>query len=437
MHAETQGQGALLAEAQSQLSDASVFIRSVTDLAEKREVTASEDIYARSGIKLVSRGTRLSGGFYERLVSHKLLRPIEQTIRIADAPDAAQIISLAHNEAQRIPSLRPLLGEEMRVRISGLLSGASIPGPLAMKIAVIQEERPRLFQHSLLATVISMVLGVRGNLAPQDLRALALASLLHDIGELHIDPAVLEPGRRFSTDDLRHIYAHPITGYLMLREFSELPKGTAEAVLQHHERLDGAGYPNRLSAGRISLVSRFLAVAEVTASLIENHGADKRIGMKFRMNIKKYDPQAVTIIYRLFENTQLDIESGLDEQSLIERLRQVGQLFAGWDDFLQTCSASELEKLERVVRRVDGLRMMVLEPGYDQYRLDDILDITGEADPDVCTELMVLLDELLWHFGALLRGVDRDQGVWGLEIPARVAPAFHVWLGQVRGFVGN
>jgi HD-GYP domain-containing protein (c-di-GMP phosphodiesterase class II) len=425
-----------LVEAQEVLDKARVFLRSVTDLAEKREILASEDIYAHGGMKLVARGARLSGGFYERLVAHKLLKPIEQTIRIADAPDASRIILLAHEEARRIPSLQPLLGDGLLERLQGLLSGVKIPEPLIIKIAVMQEDRPQLFRHSLLAATVSMVLGIRGNLEPDELHALALGSLLHDIGELYIDSGFFVSGRSLTLEERRHIYAHPITGFLMLREFPELPKGTAEAVLQHHERLDGAGYPNRVPAGKISRVSRYLAVAEVTASLIEKYGADRRIGMKFRMNIHKYDPQAVSMIYRLFKDTELEVEQGMDEQHLMARLRQIGRLFAEWDALLQACSSSDTKAIRPVVDRVDGLRLMVLEPGYDQYRLEDLMDVAGEADPEVCTEIMVLLDELTWHFGALCRGVEREQRVWGMRIPEAIEPGLEAWLSRVRLFVG-
>ena len=69
-------------------ADTSPFIKSVTELADKREVLASDDIYSSTGIKLVSSGTPLSGKFYDRLVAHKLLKPIEQSLSVADALDS-------------------------------------------------------------------------------------------------------------------------------------------------------------------------------------------------------------------------------------------------------------------------------------------------------------------------------------------------------------
>jgi HD-GYP domain-containing protein (c-di-GMP phosphodiesterase class II) len=437
MQVANQTQAEPLAEAQQLLGDSAVFIKSVTELADKREVVASEDIFSRGRVKLVSRGTRLSGGFYERLIAHKLLKPIEQSVEIADLQGVSRIVALAHDEVRQIPSLQVLLDDGLIEQLGGLLSGVRIPEPLAMKITVMQEERPRLFKHSLLAMVTAMALGIRGPLAPRELRTLALSSLFHDLGELYIDPGLLDPQRRLSLAERHHVYAHPITGYLLLRECPSLPPGVAETVLQHHERLDGTGYPYRLSAGSLSQVSRYLAVAEVTSSLIEKHGADRRIGMKFRMNIKKYDAQAVTLICRLFENSEFDVAQDFDERRLVARFDQLGALLAEWDALVANCSSSEAMAIESIVNRLDGMRMMILEPGYDQYRFDDLLDIAGEADPDVCLELTALLDELTWHFSVLCSGIERDQRMWGVRIPETVRPQIDVWLSRVREFVAE
>lgn len=425
-----------LAEAREVLGDSTAFIKAVTDLADKREVLASDDIFSRGRIKLVSRGTRLSGGFYERLTAHKLLKPIEQSVEVADLQDWSRIVALARDEVGKIASLRGLLEDGTLEQLGGLLSGVRIPEALAMKIAVMQEERPRLFKHSLLATVISLALGGRAKLAPRELRTLALSALFHDIGELYIDPQFFDQPRPLSLAERNHVYAHPITGYLLLRECSSLPPGVAETVLQHHERLDGSGYPYRRSAAGLSPVSRYLAVAEVTSSLIEKHGADRRIGMKLRMNIKKYDAQAVTIVYRLFASSEFDVAQNFDER-LVARFTQLSALFVAWDALIAACSPADARAIELIVDRLDGMRLLILEPGYDQCRFDDLLDIAGASDPDVCLELTALLDELTWHFGELCSGIERDQRLWGMRIPEAIRPRFDAWLDQVSDFVAE
>jgi len=96
-----------------------LFIKAVTSLADKREVVAREDIYAKGGMKLVSGGSRLSGHHYDRLVAHKLLKPIEQSLCVAGALDANRLLSLVLEKARLIPSLVQRLDQpELLERLS-------------------------------------------------------------------------------------------------------------------------------------------------------------------------------------------------------------------------------------------------------------------------------------------------------------------------------
>jgi HD-GYP domain-containing protein (c-di-GMP phosphodiesterase class II) len=436
MQSSGQERGEQEALAQQAMGEDASFVRALTALADKREVLAHEDIFAHGGMKLVSRGTRLSGTFYDRLIAHKLLKPIEYSLGVADALDVVTIISLAHDKARLIPSLLPRLEQpDLLGQLEELLGGLSIPAPLALKLTVMQVEMPALFEHSLISAVIATVLGIRGKLAREEIQALALASIFHDIGELYIDPDFLAPGHCMSEGERRFLYVHPLTGYLMLREFATLPPGTAEAVLQHHERLDGTGYPYHLKDGQISTLARCLAVAEVAASLVARHGADRRIGMRFKMNIKKYDASAVSLISQLFDSAPLRPEKVIDEAFLMLRLTQIGKLFEDWVALSRSLSSAESAAMSLLVERMDSLRGLVLEPGYDQCRLEDMLSLPGEGDSEIGLELSVLLDELNWQFHALSRGVERDQSVWGMQIPVRHRQRLDDWLAQVRFFI--
>lgn len=420
------------------LSNSSPFIKAVTELADKREVLANEDIYSRNGIKLISKGKCLSGKFYDRLIEHKLLKPIELSVNLSDALDPAEIVSLAYSEAHRIPSLAPLLSHpKLLDRMKKLFDGISLPGPLALKLSVMQEDRPKLFQHSLIVSMIAMILGVRNKMPRKSLQALALASIFHDIGELCIDPATLASSHRMTNDERRYLFTHPITGFLMLRDFKELPKGTADAVLQHHERMDGSGYPNRNPGKIIHKLARYLAVAEFVASLLERDGADKRISMKLRLNLGKFDSQAVALVCQLFDDSKIQPSTTPDENYLISRLTQAGKLFESWARFRDPLSPADIEDITYLVDRLDGLRMMVLEPGFDQCRLEDLLPMAGGEDTEIRVELSVLLDELAWQFQALSREIERKIFVHGWSLHESRREAFNQWFMQVRQFTGE
>ena len=412
------------------------FLRAVTQLADKREVVASEDVFSLSGIKLVSCGTKLTGKFYDRLVAHKLLKPIEQSLTLTDTLDAATLVKLAYEEARRIPSLALMLEQpELLERLRCFFNQLEVPVPLALKLSVMQEERPKLFTHSLIVAMLCTVLGIRAALPIVDLQALALAGVFHDVGELCLDPALLATGHRVDSDERRYIHTHPITSFLMLRDFSEFPQSMAIAVLRHHERLDGSGYPYCLPGEQIDTVSRYLAVAEFAASLLERNGADNRINMKLRLNLKKFDAKAVGILCDLFSEVGAAAENLPDVAQLATRLAQVGKLFENWDSFRSTLSPAVIEDISYFDGRLEGLRMMVLEPGFDQYQLNVLLPEEGGDGSEIHQELAVLLDELSWQFQELTQALERKLVDRGWSLPVSRRTDFNLWMQQVHEFV--
>jgi HD-GYP domain-containing protein (c-di-GMP phosphodiesterase class II) len=417
------------------LGAATQLIKAFTQIADKREVLASEDIYSYNGIKLVSTGTRLSGKFYDRLVAHKLLKPIEESLSVENALDSAKLVSLAHQEAHRLPSLAPLLGQpELLEWLQKSLYELKIPAPLALKLTLMQEERPQLFKHSLIVLVLSVVLGVRANLPPEERQALALAAVFHDIGELCVDPSVFSPEHRMDSDDRQYLFTHPITGYLMLRDFKELPEGMALGVYQHHERLDGCGYPYGLHGEQIGRIARYLAVAEFAASLLQKNGADSRISMKLRLNLSKIDHVPVGIMCALFGETRMASTQLPDNFYLMTYLAKAGKLFRDWEGFRNSLSPPVIEEIAYFTKRLDDLRMMALEPGYDQCQLEDLLPDEDGDDSDIRQELMVLLDELSWQLQDITQALERKLSDRGWSLPVSRRKDFLEWMAQVGEF---
>lgn len=418
--------------------DSRLFIKEVTDLANKSEIVASEDIFSSNGMKLVSKGSQLSSSFHDRLVAHKLLKPLEQSLSIDHPLGVKEIISLTYNEAHRIPSLAPLLDSpELLERMLGLLGDLKIPAPLSLRLSVMQENYPKLFQNSLIVAMLSMVLGIRGNLQREELRTLALASIFHDIGELYIAPSIHSQQHHLSLEQRRQLYAHPIIGFLMLRDFPELPEGTATAVLQHHEQLNGCGYPYRLSANKIDKVPRYLALAEVVASLLEKQGADKRIIVKMRMNKSKFDTTAMAIICQLFDSSSSTVAEPLDEIKLMIRLPQIAQLFNDWDALCKIASSAELASIPVLIERVNDLRMLLVEPGFDLSNVDEIMFLAGQGDLEICAELSLLLEEIEWQIRDFSRETERFLFGWKPQVSPALKVRLDQWFVQVHQFLGE
>jgi HD-GYP domain-containing protein (c-di-GMP phosphodiesterase class II) len=139
-----------------------------------------------------------------------------------------------------------------------------------------------LIQHSVRSTVLALVLGSFLKLPPHRLIELGVATVLHEIGMVKLPPQLYMAQRQLTDVERKSITTHPILSYNILKE-KEFPLAICLAALEHHERLNGSGYPRALQADKISLYARIIMVAcsydAVTASRPYKEAKDGYSGM--------------------------------------------------------------------------------------------------------------------------------------------------------------
>ena len=130
-------------------------------------------------------------------------------------------------------------------------------------------------------------------------------SLIHDLGKISIPAEILTRPRRLSALEMQMMQTHPQAGYEIVVGI-DFPWPVAEMILQHHERIDGTGYPNGLKGDDIPLESRILAVADVVDAMTSHRpyraglGIDKALEEIERNRGTYYDPLVVDACMRLF-----------------------------------------------------------------------------------------------------------------------------------------
>ena len=133
---------------------------------------------------------------------------------------------------------------------------------------VVDAKSPFTFRHSVRVMDAATEIGRELGLAPARLRMLRRAALLHDVGKLGIPNTILEKPTQLSAAEFERVKAHPGYGYEILRGISSFQE-IALLAREHHERLDGSGYPHNLSGGDLGMESRILATADTYAALSE------------------------------------------------------------------------------------------------------------------------------------------------------------------------
>ena len=131
---------------------------------------------------------------------------------------------------------------------------------------VLEKKDPYTAGHQRRATDLARTISQEMSLSGSQRDAIRMAGIIHDIGKISIPAEILiKPGRLTETE-FSLLKAHPRIGYDILNEI-EWPYPIAEIVLQHHERMDGSGYPQGLSGEDILLEARILGVADVVESM--------------------------------------------------------------------------------------------------------------------------------------------------------------------------
>jgi HD-GYP domain-containing protein (c-di-GMP phosphodiesterase class II) len=123
-------------------------------------------------------------------------------------------------------------------------------------------------QHTRRVAHRAVQVGERLGLSPRRLRALAIGGLVHDIGKLSIADSILKKPGPLDDEEYRTIQRHAEWGYRLLEEIGGFSDTVRRLVRDHHERLDGAGYPNGLQGREIDLDTRILTVCDVYDALI-------------------------------------------------------------------------------------------------------------------------------------------------------------------------
>lgn len=127
-----------------------------------------------------------------------------------------------------------------------------------------------ILQHSLNVAIYSIAIGKQLNYTSEQLKELCIGALLHDVGKIFIESEILNKPSNLDEAEFQIIKNHTKLGYDYLRSYPGFPKNVAQCAYQHHERLDGSGYPLGLYDKDIIPYAKIIAVADVFDAVTSN-----------------------------------------------------------------------------------------------------------------------------------------------------------------------
>ncbi|MEW6705216.1 MAG: HD domain-containing phosphohydrolase [Pseudomonadota bacterium] len=241
----------------------------ILDASETRSIIATRDIFDLSGTKLWARDQPVSRELQRKLMDRQLRHPLEACLYAENGVTSRSLVQSLEELLQHDTPLGVLLRPHDEKLVH---SAMHIPlHPVAqLLLSAGQASRPEAFEHALQAMALAGALVLAQGADTRALRQAMLCGLLHDLGELYIDPlhGEAEADRVPDLQSYRHLVVHPHVSRLLVEQLTNYPSEVARAVGEHHERLDGSGYPNRLQGEQVSPLGRLLAVADAVLAAL-------------------------------------------------------------------------------------------------------------------------------------------------------------------------
>lgn len=412
------------------------YLKTLTELGDNRPLVTTQDIYSSTGVKLVNQGARFNSRLFDRLVHHKLIPALDQCIGIENPITAEKLAEQASNmlafDARFVAFKAGFPQTDTLVQV---LAKVRLNPVMAFKLTVMQDTRPGLLQHSLYVAIVSIYIGIRASLPDEQLVILANAALLHDIGLMHIDHKLLDNGHVLNEQERHHLYVHPVTAYLILNEFPDYGAELSNAILEHHERLDGSGYPRGLRGSEISRLGQIIALAVIVSSRFEksneNYGG-LRLETILKLNSQRYGHEYIGYLDIFYKDQDIKLPTLTPELHELtgKRIRAIAMILKLWVDTYRALHESH-QIADFINKRISNLEVAVFDAGFDpSTEMTMLLDT--ENDPQAFWEMRVLADEVFWQIKGLLKEILRRWPLLEYEDKTSALRSIADWVSETK-----
>lgn len=178
--------------------------------------------------------------------------------------DYQEVLSTAENLFKSVVKTKQLPVIKMKNLVKNSISPMIKESGVIDYIYELKYINNSAYNHSLRVSILSGVLAKWMQFSKAEIDDIILAGLLHDIGKTQIDEQIIEKNIENLTEEEYNAYMqHTVIGYHMINQKDDLPGGVKQAVLQHHEKNDGSGFPFNVLSNDIHLYAKLIAVADL------------------------------------------------------------------------------------------------------------------------------------------------------------------------------
>lgn len=275
----------------------------------------AEDLIDSTGVVLVVKNTVINEFIKEKLLG----RGIKEILILEQQEMSKKELVISGERFQRdnyidlLKAVKHILSKltkgtlnyhEIEAVTSEMFQYINEPGCVIHYLNQVRDKDEYTYQHSVNVAFYAMLTARWLKLPEKMIRDIIQAALLHDIGKIKIPSDILNKKGKLTDQEYEIIKKHPAIGYHMVQNNPSINKNIAEAILQHHERIDGSGYPDHLPEQQISLSAKIIAICDVFDAMTQNRVYKDRVTpfdsfqMFLTMGLRCFDLHVLTVFMK-------------------------------------------------------------------------------------------------------------------------------------------
>jgi HD-GYP domain-containing protein (c-di-GMP phosphodiesterase class II) len=399
-------------------------LATILEASQTRSIIASRDIFDVSGTKLWARDQPVSQALQRKLLDRQLRHPLESCLYAENGVTPRTLVQSLEALLKQDGALAALLAPWAHPLLHAT-THLPLHSVAQLLLTAGQASRPDTYDHAVQAMALAGALVLARGGDTRHLRLAMLCGLLHDLGEMYIAPEYGEADadRALDFQSYQHLVVHPHVGRLLVEQLTNYPIEVARAIGEHHERLDGTGYPHCLQREQVSSLGRLIAVAENALAALRGERAHAaRASVALRVVPGEFDLGWVGALTAAAQ-VQPMLPAALPAAAIQERL-------AGLDAALQgaqsAVAASMLDAQTAALKDALGLARHLLQRLRTGWNASGLWSAEGVHAQDAA-EVEAVEDELRHRLRAIQRAAQLRAG----DLPAADAECLRAFCERI------
>ncbi len=375
-------------------------LATILEASQTKSIIASRDIFDISGIKLWAVDQPVSSALQRKLLDRELRNPLESCLLAEDGVTTTSLLAGTEALLAGGSALAALLRPHA-ARVVHQIPHLPLHSVAQLLLTAGQASRPESFDHAVQAMALAGAMMSSNGGTTSEVRLAMLCGLLHDLGEMYIDPRFgeVDAERTLDVVSYQQLVVHPHVGQLLVGQLTNYPPALARAIAEHHERLDGTGYPHGRTGADVSALGRMLAATEAALAVLRGERPYlARVSVALRVVPGEFDLSWVGHICDA-ARSQPELHGQLDSQEVQDRLERLDRALRDAQDtavtLLQSAESAALKDAIVLVQHLLGR----LRTGWNASGLWSVSAIEAQD----AGEVEAVEDELFHRLHAIER----------------------------------